>query len=715
MRFQKRSPISIPSDNPGWVLVHSLVFILIIQAAAMFALTIIKNDIKSSTVFYTILKQSHAPESKERSPDIRRMILDAPQGWDHALFSTEVLERTWGNTCSCSWRVCLRKQPFMIENEPVLSVCRPHIIILVDTCQSMNSSCGKMYDSRKVYLEQSHGQIVEAAWRSDVQTYLAMPEGTYFRGDYGDTHYRAADTFGLGGTAPAWTFVQSYLMHLLDVLHVCDIAIATTSSGIVQPFTRDHETLASALESLRPDSPAAPLSESLLDLIDDFPDKCATDRHVLVATTGIAINDGNLAAWLKDYDNDGNALDTYVSGPGSHCLDDVAAYAFSRKVNVHTAGPDSAFLKDVAQKGNGAYLPDAHSFFSAFDYVCQMRIHSHNPARFLTNRSARFDPGWLQKTSAAYYQAGPYDPLSLTVLPWECPSSPATFHYEKGGSLFCSTQTDCLLCIDEPTGNLAWAIDGIGGKIAWEDGMIVAGPDAQGFIHALTGQPAILWRHPGALLETSDSSAYIAGADTITSVLLKTGQFQAENTSGSDITSLMYDPCLGILLAGTETGLIHVFDQDLGFVDLFTVNTPETILDIHTFDLNKTLYTIAFTRERAVCMTFDGPVWTYGFTGGTYLNAAVMDSRLYFTTWKGDQDCEGIDTGRSTLTVLNGLSGEKISEYVLLSGKAFGPLIELEEKMIEYTSWDMTTVPVDISALKGIGRVHLGSKRTDRR
>lgn len=703
----------MPSDSAGWVLVHSLVLILIIQAAAMFALTIIKYDIKSSTVFYTLLKRSHAPESKERAPVTKRMILDAPQGWEHALFSTEVLEKTWGNTCSYSWRVCLREQPFVAEHDPVLSVSRPHIIVLVDDCLSMNSSCGKTYDNETIYLEQTHGEIIEAAYRDDVQTSLSLPEGTYFRGDYGDMHYRAPDTFAFGGSIPCWTFMQSYLGDLLKDLDLCEIAIATTSRGIIQPFTHDNASLMNALESIRPDSATAPLSEAMMDLLDDFPDECVTARHVIVATSGIAIDDGNLASWLKDFDNDGNALDTYVEGPGSHCLDDVAAYASSLKITIHTAGPDSAFLKDVAQKGKGGYLPSVQSFVIAPDYICQMRILSQNLLRFLTNTGGAFDPGWLITTSAVYYQAGPYDPLYLTALPSDCISGPATSHYSKDNRLFCTTKKDCLLSIDSSTGNLIWMVQGIGGEIAWQEGVLVAGPDQYGYIHALTEQPAIAWRHPGDLFVVSRSSAYIAWHDTITSLSLQSGQFFAGNTTGEDITSLMYDPCRGILLAGTKTGLIHVFNQDLYLTDIMTTNAPGPILGIHTFDQMKTLYIIAFTHDRATCMTTEGPVWSYTLSGGAYSNAAVMDSRLYITTWNRDQDCEGIDTGRSHLTMLNALSGEQISEEMLFAGKAFGPLIDLEEKKIEYTSWDMATVPVDISTLQGTSLVALGSMRTD--
>lgn len=714
MEFPERYPTSIHSDSTGWILVHSLILILIIQAAAMFALTLIKYDIKSSTVFCTLLKQAHAPELKERPPVATKTVLDAPQGWDHSVFSTEVLERAWGNTRSYSWRVCLREQPFTTEHDPAVSVIRPHIIILIDDCLKMNSSCGKNYEKDSIYLEKTHGEIVEASYRGDVSTSLSSSEGTYFRGDYGDMHYQAPDDLGFGGTIPVWTFVQSFLKDLVRDLDLCEIAIATTSGGIVQPFTRDHATLVNALEGIRPDSATAPLSEALFDILDDFPDTCATSRHVIVATSGVAIDDGNLPSWLKDFDNDGNALDTYVTGPGSHCLDDVAAYAASRKVAVHTAGPDSAFLNDAAQKGKGVYLPGIQDFLIAPDYVCQMRVLSHNLLRFLTNRGGRFDPGWLIKTTATFYQAGPYDPLYLTVLPGEYIRGPATSHYSKGNSLFCTTIKDCLLSIDALTGDLVWMIQGMGGKISWRDGVIIAGPDQHGYINALTGHPALLWRLPGDLYDASCSSTYIARQDTITSVSLQSGQFLTTNTAGTDITTLLYDPCRGIVIAGTKAGCIHVFDQDLGLADIMTTNAPGSILSIHTFDQRKTLYIIAFTSDRAICMTLDKEAWSFTVNNGSYLNAVVMDSKLYLTTWNKNQGCEGIDTGKSYLVILNALNGDKVSEDMLFAGKAFGPLIDLEKKVIEYTSWDMSAVQVDISSLHGTGPVSLGMMRTDK-
>jgi len=680
----------------------------------MFALTIMRNDIKSSTAFHTLLQQTHAPELKRHAPVVTKTILDAPQGWDHALFGTEVLEKTWGNTCSYSWRACLREQPFTTEHDPVLSVSRPYIVILVDDCLSMNSSCGKNYDDEMIFLERPDKEIVPAPYRDDVDTYLSSHEGTYFRGDYGNTYYRATDTFGFGGTLPTWAFVQSYITVILEDLDLCEIAIATTSKGIVAPFTRDHAAIRKSLAHIQPDSAKAPLSEALVDLLDVFPDNCITSRHIIVATSGIAIDDGNLPSWLKDFDNDGNALDSYVDGPGSHCLDDVAAYASTLNISVHTVGPDSVFLKNVAQKGNGQHMPSEKAFETVPDYICQMRTSLRDLPRFLANSNGAFDPGWLIKTSALYYQAGPYDPLSLTGLPRPCLSGPATSHFANNTNLLCSTSKDYLLSVNAYTGDLAWVVKGIGGKIARREGIIIAGPDRYGYIHALSGEPSIQWRHPGDLFEASRSCAYIARGNAVTSISLQSGQFLSENTTGSDITSLLYDPCEGIVLAGTSSGMIHIFNQDLFPTHIITTNAPGAILDIHTFDWRKTLYIIAFSQDNVMCMTLESPVWSFTFSSGTYSNAAVMDSRLYITTWSMELGCEGIDTGRSHLATLDALTGEQISQSTLFAGKAFGPLIALEQRRIEYNSWDMAIAPVDISALEGTNMVALGSRRTDR-
>lgn len=699
------------SDNSGWVLVYALVFVLVIQAASLFALTIIKYNVKSGNVFHTIFKNSHAPELKTRPPETIIHALDAPDGWDHAAFSTELLERTWGGERSFSWRACLKEQPGISSADPLLSSHKPHLIILLDDSVTMKCSCGKTYDEG-TYLECQSGEIVPVPYRDDVQTSLYSQTGTFFRGDYGNTYYAAADTNAFGGTISCWTYLVSYIKTLIKDLQMCEIAIASTSRGIVQPFTRDIAALYSALESLHPEATTSPLAESLALLLDDFPDACITGRDIIVATSGISIDDGNLPGWLVDFDDDNNPQDCYIEGTGSHCLDDVAAYASSIHIRIHTAGPDTAYLSDVANKGGGVYMPSKLSIEQVPDFVCLMRAPVLNTKHFLVNKGGTFDPGWLTGTSPTFYQAGPYDPLHLCLPPALNLQGIATSQFASDQALFCSTSRDYLLDIDMTTGDLMWVIEGIGGKITKRGETIVAGPNRYGYIHGLGGGPEILWSQRGDLFESSLGNAYIAQDNIITSVDLESGLYLTECATASDISSLRYDPCSGLLLAGTTGGMIYIFNTDLALEDVILTNADGIICDMRTFNRHKVLHVLAFTPNRAMCATQAGLLWSRSLDNGTYTNAVVMDNGAYISTWSRDEGCEGMNTGRSYLMVADALTGEKLAEKTLFAGMAFGPLIDLAAKNIEYNSWDMQVHTEDISGLDGISYSSLGSQRT---
>ncbi len=698
-------------NNSGWVLVYALVFVLVIQAASLFALTIIKHNVKSGNIFHTILKKTHAPEMKARPPQMIRRTLDAPDGWDHAAFATELVEKTWGSERTFSWRAALRQQPVTIASDPLLSLTKPYLIILLDDSQTMGCSCGKTYDDKQVYLEYPAGEIVPVPYRDDVQTSMYTQGGTYFRGDYGNIYHTATDTHHFGGTLSSWTYVLSYIKGLLEDLAMCEVAIASTSHGIIQPFTRDIRVLYSALESLHPHAATSPLSESLAGLLDDFPDECITGRDIIVATSGISIDDGSLPAWLADFDNDNNPQDCYIEGSGSHCLDDVAAYASSLNIRVHTAGPDTAYLRNVAQKGGGVYMPAKRSMESIPDFVCQMKTATQNVTRFLVNTEGTFDPDWLIDTSPTFYQAGPYDPLHLTLPPSLFVRGIATSQFTSGQTLLCATSRDYLLAIDMAAGNLRWVMQGLGGKITRRGETIVAGPNLHGYIHAVGNAPEIIWRQKGDLFESSMGSTYIARDNTITSLALETGFYLTEASTASDISCLRYDPCSGLLLAGTTAGMIYIFTADLDLVDILVSNAHGSICDMRTFDWRKTLHVLAFTPERAICTTQAELLWSKELDNGTYTNAVVMDKQAYISTWSRDDGCEGTDTGRSYLMIIDALSGKKLSEKILFPGLAFGPLIDLAGKRIEYNSWDMRVHAEDISGLDGISYSSLGSQR----
>lgn len=677
----------------------------------MFALAIIKYNITSGSVFHSVLKKTHAHEMKTSPPEIVIRTLDAPDGWDHAAFSTGLSEKIWAGERSFSWRAVLREQPCTITTDPLLSLCKPYVIILLDDSRTMSCSCGKAYDDEEIYLECPAGEIVPAPFRDDIQTSMYSPKGTYFRGDYGNSYYPAADTNDFGGSLSCWTYLRSYIKTLMEDLGMCKVAIASTSHGIIQPFTHEIGMLYSALENLVPDAETSPLSESLAGLLDDFPEECITGRDIIVATSGIAIDDGSLPAWLVDFDNDNDPQDRYIEESGSHCLDDVAAYASSMNIRVHSAGPDTDFLRAVAQKGGGTFMPTKQTIAEIPDFVCQPETLTQNTRHFLTNRDGTFDPAWLTETSPRYYQAGPYDPLHLTVPPSFFLRGIATSQFMSGRTLLCATSRDYLLAIDMPTGDLTWIISGVGGKITMKKETIVAGPNLYGYIHALGVGPEILWRQPGDLFESSLGSVYIASDNTITRISLESGYYITDCSTAAHVSSLRYDPCSGLLLAGTAAGMIYIFDQDLTLQDILVTNADGIICDMRTFGWRKRLHVLAFTPERAICTTQAETLWSKSLDNGTYTNAVVMDTRAYISTWNKDEGCEGMNTGRSYLMVTDALTGEILSEKMLFTGTAFGPVIDLEEKKIEYNSWDASVHHEDISMLDGISACCLGSQK----
>jgi hypothetical protein len=87
-----------------------------------------------------------------------------------------------------------------------------------------------------------------------------------------------------------------------------------------------------------------------------------------------------------------------------------------------------------------------------------------------------------------------------------------------------------------------------------------------------------------------------------------------------------------------------------------------------------------------------------------------MDSKVYITTWEEEAPCGGIDTNRSTLTIIDAITGEYISSKVILSGRVFGPAIDLRNRRIGYANWLSRIVMEDISSLDGASLCYLGAK-----
>ncbi len=647
-------------NNKGWALIYTLIFCIVIQGIALITTSLITHNVKSGNTFKSLLSQRHAPVNTQEKPLVRNTVLDTPEGWDHACFSTEVIEKQWANESTYSWRIKLKEQPYRTEKDHLLSSWRPYIILLIDDSEGMLSSCGQSYSAQDMYLKRTGGEILPTGERDDVLNTLTTPEGTYFRGSYGNAWFQAFNMYHFGGVMQCWTHAISQLTGLIDDMDMCPIAVATVSRGIIQPFTSDRKVITETVLGIRPQGHDARLSEACYSLINSFPPDCGTSRHIIIATTGIAIHDGNIPGWLQDFDHDNDPQDTATGETGSHCLDDVAAYASSKGIRIHTVGPDTALLKKTASQGGGEYLPSKNSFALPGGFICQIPSLYGTAKRFLTNNDLAFKPLWLTMEHMSCLQPMINDPTHLGTFSPSCIKGSATSLYMEDQRLLCSTSRGYLLSIDMATGACSWMVKEVGGKIGVKNGIIMTGPNIYGNITAMNNTPEVRWVRPGELFALSQGNSYIAEGKTITSYTLEGGISQSQFTLDSTVCILEYDPCFGIVIAGSQKGLIYILDQNLQFQNLITPDMPGTFMSIRSFHRRKELRIIAVTPTRAACATLSGILWNTALDGGVCTNAIVMDSKLYVTTWTPDA-CLGMDSGSSSLLVLDAQTGERVS------------------------------------------------------
>lgn len=701
------------NNPPGWVLVYAMLFTLIIQASAIATVTLIISGTKASRAYYDITKKIHNATCPDAPSKYINIDLGAPEGWDHKYFLTQISQKDVGDSpCirSLYWRVGLREQPCQTIQKISLSCSRPYLIILIDDSESMNWSCGKNFDTNSIYLIRTTGEIIRVSPDFEVSTIVKKTEGIYFKGDYGNSHLAAPFNKYFKGAMPRWTNVYSSIAELIDELNMVNVAIATTSKGIILPFTEELEAINTAFNNIHPTQPYSPLSEALFAIANEFPSKCVTDKHILIVTDGQALGDGNLPEEIKDFDKDADPMDIYIKGMGSKCLDDVAAYASGLGIKVHVMGPGTKteFLKDVAKKGTGEYMPLTSTFLPKDTFVCQMPLIQDEAKLFLTNKNARFDPAWLTYDSAIYYEI--CDSLKLLPSANPCIKGIANSMYKKGDTLYCSTSRDHIMAIDISNKRLKWAIKGPGGKIIVKNNTIIAGPNTKGLIYAMNKEPSILWVYQGSYMDTSESSVYVTNDTNIKALDISTGRELTLFTAINPITSISYDPCYGTILAGVNSGDIYILSQDLDLRGVITTNSGEAIRELHSFHIKKQLYVIAITDNFVIGARKDSVLWFYSVKTPPCIKGIVMDSKVYITTWQEQSPCGGIDTNASTLTTIDAITGEYISSKEILPGRAFGPVITLTDKQIEYANWLSQITIEDISSLNGLSWGYLGSK-----
>lgn len=686
---------------------YAIIFCVMIQGIALITCSFISHNVKSGNTFKELLAQRHTDAVEGGKPSYRSFVLDAPEGWDHICFSTEVTERQWGKESTYSWRIRMNEQPVIDAVNQRLSCWAPSVVILVDDSKNMLTSGGYSYDDGALYLVRTGGDIVPARERDDVTRTLTAPEGTYFRGNYGNVWYQAHDMYHFGGTMQCWTSVMAYLTNFIDDMDMCPIAVATVSGGIVQPFTTDRKALLSALNGIRPVSSESRLAEACVKIMDEFPATCSTSKHIIIATSGIAVHDGEVPSSVRDFDGDANPLDAAIETEGSHCLDDAAAYAASKGIHVHVAGPSTPFLKRVFGNGGGAYMPAKRYFGLPGAFVSQMPSISGSMQRLLTNVDLAFVPEWAGFDKTSYANLMPNGSPHFGSAAKFDPKGTATSLYINGSNLLCATSRDDLLSLDMTTGACFWVAGGVGGRIKVRGGTIITGPNIQGNIVALTGKPEVGWANQGELFTASRASVYVTRGPNIIAYTIEGGVFRSQFNADSAICVLEYDPCSGSVLAGTGSGLVYVLDQDLALKTILTPGLPGTLRSIRSFSLRKELCIAALTDTDAACLTQTKTLWKASLDGGVCTNALVMDGKLFITSWLTGE-CGGIDSGSSSLLVLDARSGERLSRTSLFEAKAFGPAFDLNSGVLKHTSWKMDLKQTDISNLIGMKSTGLG-------
>jgi len=704
-----KSTIAIRSDDRAYVLVMVLMFLVIIQAMVLVTAAVARFTLMSSSSFRTLLNQSDELTLGESR--VIRMELGAPEGWDHACFKTEIKQRNRGDSLkmqTITWRAVVAEQPYEWITAIQLASLRPYLLVIVDDSESFGWSSGRLYDERGVYVKLPSGEVSVSAFDLGEQDFVESDGRIYFRGAYGNTMLRAPFADFYGGAMPNSTYYYPLLTRLIDETALCEIALSTTSRGLVQPFTHDRAALMAALNSLSLGAGGSRLSEELYRSLTVFPDECVTDKHVLYVTDGLAVDDGNLPTAVQDYDHDGNALDIYYEGMGSHCLDDVSAYAASSDITVHTMGPQSDFLLQVARRGVGMYMPTADSFVRATPFTSQAPVLASNELLFLVNASGRFNPAWLETEDCFYYTIDASFHL-VSVAPFT-PPGPVASSYVDGSTLYLTTTRDCLLAIDLITRRLNWVIRGIGGCIWVREGLIMVGPNADGQCACLLTTPEIRWMHVGTCMAVTESMAYLARDNRIVGIDMKSGIAAYAMSGAGDIDVLRFDPCQGILTAGTGGGTIKFLNQDLTVRATVSTGLSEKIIELRNFHYRKRAMTIALSEHHVLGVDATGIRWTVSLGTGMPLQAVVMDSKIYLTIWEQGAGCGGIDTGTSILRIHDASTGAVLSQEKLLPGRTFGPLLDFSHGRIIYTNAAMTFREIDVSSIAGVKTSPLGTR-----
>jgi hypothetical protein len=611
---------------------------------------------------------------------------------------------------SYSWRVALREQCADCTQGITRIAQRPHIIIIIDDSVTTITSSDQDFLDDALYAKWTAGGITQISDICEIEDTYTNADGTYFKGRWGNSYQRAPAHGSQTGAMSVWTKALSYARSLFESLDLCEVSLMSTSQGVIHPFTIDWQKILEGLDGVHPASGSAPLSEALYNATTLFPSQCVSGRHIILVTAGVPINDGHLPSWLKDFDHDGNAKDTACEGEGSHCLDDVSAYAKSLGISVHIIGPDTQYLRSVAIKGGGHYMPAREILVPEQMLVTQPMVIRNDNELILENLRARLDPPWLKTDKCRFFRPSVVSPLSLVSCPNLSINGLAYDLAATETELYCTTSRDQLLMVAMPGGSLTWLMTGIGGKLRLRGSRVIAGPNRLGIISCIGQGPQVLWQHKGTCIDASDSMAYISNGPTIYAYNLEDGTALAQFEVNHTIHVVRYDPCTGGVFAGTSNGLVYLFNNRLELEGIINTATNNPIMEIRPFSRRKVLNLIVVSNNRLECYTTENNVWSVSLEGGSPSGMTIMDNKLFISTWKENAPCGGIDTGISVLQEYDALTGRQTGTEAMFMGKTFGPSIDLDNGVMKFISSTGAVYNKDLSKIPGISPLTLGRR-----
>ena len=710
MEQKRNSLYPPPSNEQGFVLAFVLMLLTVILGLTMASASITIYHMKSSNAFYRIIKdQLFAPQDGTMpSPTIK--LLGAPEGWDHICFSTRLTERSTSAMQLYSWRVALREQCPDIPQGITRIAQRPHIIIIIDDSITTAASSGQEYSDDSLYAKWTTGGITHISDICEIEDTYTNAEAAYFKGRWGNSYQRAPALGSLTGAMSVWTKALSYARSLFESLDLCAVSLMSTSQGVIHPFTIDWQKILEGLDGVHPASDSAPLSEALYNATTLFPSQCVAGKHIILVTAGVPINDGHLPSWLKDFDNDGNAKDIACEGEGSHCLDDVSSYARSLGISVHIIGPDTAYLRSVAIKGGGRYMPTREILVPEQMLVTQPMVVRKDNELILKNLRARLDPPWLKTDKCRFYRPSVVSPLSLVSCPNLSINGLAQDLVATETDLYCATSRDQLLKVTIPEGSLTWLMTGIGGEVRLRGALVITGPNRLGIISCIGQGPQVLWQHKGTCIDASDSLVYISNGPAIYAYNLENGAALAQFEVNHTINVVRYDPCTGGVFAGTSDGIVFLFNNRLELAGIINTATNNAIMEIRPFSRRKVLHLIVASNKRLECYTTQSNDWSVSLEGGSPLGMTIMNNKFFLSAWKEDTPCGGIDTGISMLQEYDALTGRQTGTEAMFMGRAFGPSIDLDNGVMKFISSTGAVYNKDISKIPGISPLPLGRR-----